>query len=688
MGFFVFKMAKEILIRGTATEQELYGKLRSHYDRSENDLQTRRTDFDKKDELFRTFIDEAKWPYRAQVADPSTFTFIVEKTSRLISNKLRGKVSPREGSDWMKAKVANELLEYQWDCADEGGSMIQKWALMDHNTRKYGAAFGICKWKYEREPGTTKELHNNPEFEVVPNRDVLVNPDHSSIKQWFQYRKYVTITELKTINDIAASGPKYKNLDLLQLSLKDRATEAGDRRDTNYQSRNKAMKGLTDTLGEDRYDKYIEIVTEYTPTKITTFAPNHGVILREEENPWKEIPVIHLRYYVIDDDIYGLSEIEPIEKLQRVENALISQYMDTINTDLYPPLLVRSTGVQMHTLEFGPNKKWLVTDPTTDIQRFQTSTAATAQFTQTITFIISRMQNAVGESGAGISNINPTENDKTATEVRDTAIQRIARDNFNQIFLSEALKKQMLLWLKMDAKFLTKNKLIRIMGNDSLGFFKQNMLVPPQMDPFTGQAAIDPLTGMQSTPSPYGPSELDPMNPEMSQPVFPVEQGGEVKPKFQMDETGESGELIIEPKDLAGTFDYVPDVESMSLQQDENSKNKMALIQLVISNPLVLQLLQQEGMKPKFHDLLVETFEDVGFKDAKRFFEQVTSQDQSQIGGLNGQEAIGAIGAGAGVPQGGIPSGGDVPDQGIPGGLQGVPNGQAQSVVSRPEPVY
>ncbi len=672
---WVFSMAKQIIVRGTPAEQELYGKLRSHYDRSENDLQTRRTDFDKKDELFRTFIDSANWPYRAQVADPSTFTFIVEKTSRLISNKLRGKVSPREGSDWIKAKVANELLDYQWDCADEGGSMIQKWALMDHNTRKYGAAFGICKWRYEIEPGTKEPLHDNPEFEVIPNRDVLVNPDHSSIRGWFQYRKYVTVSELKNVNDLARGKPVYKNLDLLQLSLKERATEAGDRRDTNYQSRNKAMKGLTDTLGEDRYDKYIEVVTEYTPTKILTFAPNHGVILREADNPWKEIPVIHLRYYVIDDDIYGLSEIEPIEKLQKVENALISQYLDTVNTDLYPPLLVRSTGVQMHTLEFGPNKKWLVTDPTTDIQRFQTSTAATAQFVQTITFIISRMQNAVGESGAGISNINPTEQDKTATEVKDQAVQRVARDNYNQIFLSEGLKKQMLFWLKMDSKFVTKNKLIRIMGNDSLGFFKQNMLVPPQTDPMTGQAALDPNTGMPQAPSPFGINELGMEN----EPVYPVDQGDETVPKFQMDETGESGELIIEPKDLAGTFDYVPDVESMSIQQDEDSKNKMAMIQLVISNPLVLQLLQQEGMKPKFHDLLVETFEDIGFKDAKRFFEQVTPQDQ--LGGMNGQEGIQAQLAGAGGPEAGLPPGGNVPDQGVPGGLQAVPPAEAQPVV-------
>lgn len=672
-------MAKQIIVRGTPVEQELYGKLRSHYDRSENDLTTRRADFDKKDELFRTFIDEASWPYRAQAADPSVFTFIVEKTSRLISNKLRGKVSPRENSDWLKAKVANELLDYQWDSANEGGSMIQKWALMDHNTRKYGAAWGICKWRYEVKKGERSPLCDGPEFEVISNRDALYNPDHSSVKGWFAYRKYVTVEELKTVNDVARSKPVYKNIDLLELSLKERATEAGDRRDTNYLSRNKAIKGLTDTLGEDRYDKYIELVTEYTPTKIYTYAPNHGVILREVDNPWGEIPVIHLRYYMIDDDIYGLSEIEPIEKLQRVENALLSQYLDTVNNDLYPPLLVRSTGVQMHTLEFGPNKKWLVTDPQTDIKRFETSTAATAQFTSTVSFIISRMQNAVGETSEGLSNINPLGGEKTATEVKDSATQRIARDNYNQIFLAEALKKQMLLWLKMDSKFITKSTLIRIMGNDSLAFFKQNMLAQPTIDPLTGQAMIDENTMLPQTPSPYGVNELG--QPE--EPIYPVDFKGETVPKFQMDDTGESGELIVEPKDLAGTFDYVPDVESMSIQEDTDSKNKMAMLQLLTGNPVVLQQLQREGMKPKIHDLLVEVFEDIGFKDAKRFFEQLSPQETSQIGGFNGGQA-GLIGPGAGIPQGGVPTVGNVPNQGLPAGSQALSTGQAQPVVPRP----
>jgi len=616
---------KELVAKGTKAEQELFMVVRSRYDRSGIDLNTRINDFDKKDELFRTFIDEAKWPYRAQVADPATFTFIVEKTSRLISNKLKGKVVPREGSDWLKAKVANALLDYYWDEATKGGSMIRKWALMDTNCRKYGASFGLVKWDYETRNGKT--LNDNPEFEALNNRDVLVNPDHPEVKEWFQHRRYVTIEELQRVNDIARTKPVYKNLDILRQSLKDIGTEKGDRRDVNWISRNKAMMGLVDTLGEDKYTKYIEVVTEYRKDKFVTFAPKHGIILREAENPWDEIPIIHLRYYVIDDDIYGLSEIEPIEKLQRVENALISQYLDTINNDLYPPLLVRATGVQMHTLEFGPNKKWLMNDPNTDIKRFETSTSSTSKFTATVSFIISRMQSALGESGQGVSNIDPFQPDKTATEIRDTAMGRMSRDNYNQIFLAEALKKQMLLWLKMAARFLNKNKMIQIVGEDTLQSFKKKMMAPSATDMVTGQPIVDD-TGQPAGPlSPYGPNEIG-----VEAPIYPVRQGNELVPKFQLDETGEMGELIVEPKDLAGLVDYIPDVESMSIQKSSQSKIKFFALQLLLQNPTTVQMLAQEGMKPRVHDLIVEMLEDSGFRDARRFFEEAPAPPPIQPG--------------------------------------------------------
>ena len=52
------------------------------------------------------------------------------------------------------------------------------------------------------------------------------------------------------------------------------------------------------------------------------------------------------------------------------------------------------------------------------------------------------------------------------------------------------------------------------------------------------------------------------------------------------------------------------------------------------ANPLVLQLLAGEGYRPKIKELLSQSFEDLGLKDADRFFEKLPPpQPYGQIPG-------------------------------------------------------
>ena len=139
---------------------------------------------------------------------------------------------PREGGDTLGAKINNELLSFQWDENERVDNlpMLAKWALMDQNARKYGASFALCKWRYERQLKKTKSkdgkeevksvpFYDGPDFKPLVNRDVLANPSYSTIKGWFAYREYVTLNELKNVNDAARSKPIYKNLDILRDSL-------------------------------------------------------------------------------------------------------------------------------------------------------------------------------------------------------------------------------------------------------------------------------------------------------------------------------------------------------------------------------------------------------------------------------------------------------------------------------------
>jgi hypothetical protein len=680
-------MSQEVAVKGTQKERQRFTDVYRHYLMAQEDLDSRLPDWNRKDELFRTYINESNWPYQAVMFDPRVFTAIFEKTSRLLANKPRGRMIPREGGDTLGAKINNELLSFQWDDSErvENKPMITKWAMMDQNARKYGASFALCPWRYEnrKQEDKMKNWYDGPYFKPLINRDCLPNPSYSTIKNWFQHRDYLTIDELERVNDAARSKPIYKNLDILREAVKKDSKAGGDTRESNWSSRNKSIKGLTDYLGQDEVFKTIEVITEYRPDRWISFAPKHGVIIRDIPNPYKhgQIPVVMLKYYEVDDDLYGLSEIEPVEKLQRGANAIISQYMDAINMSLYTPLKVRSTGVNMATLEFGPGKKWLMDNPESDVLPFETSTTGVTEFVSTYRFLIGAIQEGFGESSAIASGMSPGEGDKTATEIKDTAAQRLSRDNFNQIYLSEAIKKQMMFWHSMNQQFLfsgkeEKNKIIRIVGKDALRYFKKMGLGEYGLtEEGTKMMSELPMEGVANVK----PEQLD---ERVWAPVYPIETEDGIKPKFNLGAGEETGELYIEPEDLTGNYDYIPDIESMALPTDQATALMKKQLLEMVKDQYIAQKLVSEGYNIKIKELLEDMLEDTGLKDADKYFERQTEEQMMGGGEQVGQQTnqVGGTGVGAGQP--GMGNGGIQGMAGLPASPFG---GQGQEQLARPQ---
>lgn len=671
-------MAKD-LSDSKKIEEQILRECKFHHDKGFEETDHRATgknrigaiSFNEADELFRSWLDENNWPYDALLFDPRVFTFIFEKTSRLIANKPRGKLVPREGSDILSSKVNNQLLDYQWDMATLGGTMISKWAMMDMNTRKYGSSFALCKWRYEAGPKDTV-LFDGPEMQVLNNRDIAHDLSATSIENcnWFQVRQYVTFQDLKHVNDLREK-PIYKNLDQLKNAIsveKDNNQQSGDGGDTrsvNWQSRNRAIAGLDpDPVGKDPAFKTIELVTEYRRDRWITFAPKHGVIIRDIPNPYgnNEIPITMLRYYAIDDDLYGLSEIEPVKGLQKAINALLCQYVDEINQKLYSPIAI-GPGVRQHTLEWGKGARWMMNNPMSDFRLVESRSNAAQYFNNTYSVLVAAMMNALGESSLGISNVQPYQKDKTATEVKALQLQRNSRDNFNQIFLAEAIKRQLMLWHSMNQALLFSdpNKthhIIRIVGPDAVRYFQEQGLgettTNPEQITKIGEQAINQIATGGEAPA---PEELEIASSAESY-RYPINIGTKEKPdnisKLRVEENGRSALLAIEPKDVRGSYDFIVDVESMAVDADAQRQDaRQAAVTLLATNPNVLMLLSSEQFKPKFKELFVTWLEDLGFTEADRYFEKA----EAQPAGQPGASAPNGVAPGQGVPPTGIPGG-------------------------------
>ena len=667
---------EEQMVRGTSQERKTYWEVRRHYDMSRADLDVRIPDWNKKDEMFRSHINEEGWPYSAMVFDPRIFTAIFEKSARLLANKLKGRMEPREGGDALGAKINNSLLDFQWDEAErvDEEPMLSKWARMDMNARKYGASFALVKWHFEEraigEKKTRVTWFDGPTFKPWNNRDVLHNPSYSSIRKWIQLREWVTLEDLQNVNDSARKKPTYKNLDIIRDSLSKEARGGGDMCSTAWTSKNLSIKGLTDYLGQDEVFKVFEFITEYRDGRWISFAPKYGVILRDIPNPYLHgrIPVVQLKYYPIDEDIYGISEIEPVEKIQKAINALLCQYLDAINMSLYKPIKVRTASVQMHTLKFAPGAKWLMNDPSSDVLPYETSATGVAEFASTYRFLVGAMQEALGETSAAASVLVPGESEKTATEIRETALQRNVRDNFNQLFLGAAIKDQMMLWHVMNQQLLfdekNQQRVIRIVGPEAIEYFQSVGLSEEEFD----DEAIENITSPEMEDVIADPS-FDIRS--LMKPSFPVETEEGAIPKFVMEEGEEGGNLIIEPEDLSGNYDYIPDVRSMA-NPEPAMVNSLTQLMLQAKDPAAVQIRATEGKRLNLSLLEQDLFELLGLKNAEKYYEK--------IGGLNGQ--IQTPGGGEEGAQGGEATPGTNGNTGLAGGSETIPGGQANQILS------
>ena len=674
-------MAKDVIIQGTDAEVKAWSEVYGHYTMAREDLEQRiyrKNGFNDADKMFASHIDENSWPYRSLMFDPRPYTVILEKSARLIGSKPKGRLVPREGGDSLGAYINNELLDFQWeDNSRLGQSMIAKWIMMDQNVRKYGSSFAIIKWRYERRTVKDEEgkpikevFYDGPDFQVCNNRDVLANPSYENINKWFQHREYLTIKDMETVNDTTRGEPVYKNLDILRDSVRKDVRVKGDYR--NIQSQNKSIRGLNDYTGQDDTNRTLEVITEYRPDRWVTFAPRHGVILRDIENPYRhgEIPVVHLKYYPLPDDLYGVNELEPVSKQIKALNAHLSAYSDTIALALRPPVHVNPLNVRMHTLDWSPEAKWLMNNPNVDVQLMKIDTSVTANFQSIYQVLVGSLMNALGEQSQQMSSSNPFEGTGkvTATEIRDTAYTRNVRDNMNKIYLAEALKRQIMLWHAMNQQFMFKAKkdqlkVIRIVGRDAIQFFTKQGLADIRP---TDEDAMKVAQGQME-------QKDIPMGPRYAVPVGEDEEGMPMEvPKFMPDENGSGGNLLIEPGDLVGNYDYIPDIESMSAPSPQDLEQKLMTLITTITNPAIVQGLAQEGKKPKYEEILTRAIEATNVvKDAEGYFEDLPQPE----GGLNAENQIN--GGGIAAPGGGTESIGNVPNGGMAESVvpdTGIPN--------------
>lgn len=610
---------KEEIKKETSPAQDIASEVFLHYQEAKNELNTRITNkdrgFDVYDRIFRNFIDKTKWPFSSRVPDGRGATLLKRKTDRLLANRIAGKMIAGKGGTELKAAINTELIGHEWNEVDlrTGETMLSRLRKADLNARKYGAGFLFVPWR-------TTNNFDGPTVEPIEARNMLFQPGCTSVEDsaYVQIRRYNTLEELKAVNDAAKSGqPVYSKEVLSKLSAKDNKT-------TEYTSINKQVIGLSDNnAGTER----LEVITEYRRDRWITFVPNgkngnEKHILRDIPNPYNhgEIPIVPIVYDAIDDDIYGVPELENVLPLIKASWALISQYLDQAQIELMSPVMMNPANVQIDTIVYEAGARWFMNTPGADVVPFKGDNMAMSQFQGVYGLLTSLIMEGIGETGQDVSVLSSSTQDKTATEIKDMAMLRTSRDNANKLVLSQAISKVIYFWHRMNQQFITKDRLVRIVGKDAI-----KLLLEEGMHNYTlteaGYIVVDTyaqendLSFDEAYEGLRGQGVLD----AFAVPLTPVGTEGEQLPKLIMEKGNKSGTISIGKEDLLGDYDYVVDIEAMGMPNDQvevAARNMVSDLLLKTQNNI-----NQDGFKFKWKEYIVDLGEKAKLKNMEQYFE-------------------------------------------------------------------
>ncbi len=478
-------------------ESTLKRELNEQYLLSKSYLDPIHERLNDQEELYRSYINPQNYPNKARVFDPRVFRVVETVTPRMVSNEPEGSFYPQEEGDMGVAEILNALIKYDWRRAE----MFPKLVSFVKSMLIFGTAFGRVFYDYREcektrmvpksteggmiwSPVNNEKIkyteYDGPNFEVLNIYDCFPDPNAYDIHsmRWFIYRRFKTLEELEEENN-HKGGEFYKNLDKLKqlVDAKSKGHKKGYRpEDLQFREHRRVMLSTEEKLGEDESNPDIVILRRFTKDRWTDYCPEYDLILRDSDNPYfhGELPIIYGVDYMYPGELFGMGEIEPIERIQRAINAVLNQRLDNVQFTLNTMWKIKKgAGVDMHTLVSSPGNV-VTTSDMSAVEPIQIPDVTGPTFVQTMNYLTSSLQN-----GSGITDyttgINSTKNTTNETATGTRLIQQEANAQFKlkvQLFSHMVIQRIANQWKDLRIQYTTEPQVLRIIGQDAIRYLK------------------------------------------------------------------------------------------------------------------------------------------------------------------------------------------------------------------------
>lgn len=589
------------------TEEEVREEVKDQYEFSKRYLDPIHEKMNQQEELYRAFIDSGTYQHRARVFDPRIFRVIETITPRMVANEPMGSFYPMEDGDVKTTEILNTLMKYDWRRAE----MFEKMVRFIKSTLIFGTGFGRCYWDFRESekprmvpievngrmvwtPDSVEYVKvtefDGPNFEVLNIYDCFPDPNAKDLAsmRWFIYRTFRTIEELEQENDTRGME-YYKNLDKLRDAIgrtkEDRQASTGKPDDMTYREHRRTMLGTEDLTGQDDSNPEFAVLRRYTRDGWCEVVPEYDVVIRETKgNPYfhQDLPIIYGVDYPYPGELYGMGEIEPVDRIQRAINAVLNQRLDNVQLILNNMWKVRKgSGVDLHTLVSAPGNI-IQTEDMDAVEPVNIPDATGGTFVQTMNYLTSALQNGTGITdytvGMG-SNANVA--NKTATGTR--LIQQEANAQFKlkiQLMNHMVIKRIANQWKDLRIQYTTEEQRLRILGQQAIRDLQDN----------TDFGRVD-VRGNEVVP------------------------GEQTRRKLEVSPNGKFAFLTVFPDDIqpsiVGEYDFIPTVSSEQLTDPIVLQENFAQALEKVVNPNWQQGLAQQGKMLNFEHLTGKLFDNL-----------------------------------------------------------------------------
>lgn len=278
--------------------------------------------------LYRSYIDDNKWPTKTKIFNPYVFSAIETHTSKSISSKPDGEFRPEEKDAEGDPEKIGQAFDYWWrkDKATFKGQAAFKKSLM------YGSGMARTLWKFRTGvvSGKKKIIEDRPTVRINRLEDGMCGFDPEA-DSWDEVRFawdkcYVTKREMEDW----LKGPEKDTFDAKEIKKAIEALEkSGDTDGNTY--RTEKLKTLNGKLTDNKIKKAECIYLEDYESGYVYNVIARKFLVRKALNPQPfERSFIFYIDTIVPSEVLGMGEIEPVERLQHGLNLVQNQRRDNI----------------------------------------------------------------------------------------------------------------------------------------------------------------------------------------------------------------------------------------------------------------------------------------------------------------------------------------------------------------------